>query len=271
MPEPTTDVQVEQPVVEQTQPAETGPTTVQETQAQQNPYSDVKYYSQLDKETAGNKDVMERVKGYKSVSDLAKGYSELAGRMDRSITIPDQNSSDDEVRDYFRKLGVPENENGYELSDGDYNPDMLKELKSQFRSQVLYRNGLTKVQGEKVWEAALNMLKAERDRNLANYEEAKRSFGERHDALLRKEYPVDADRKAAMNEDISYASEFLSETGLGKFFKDMGLVYNPEVIHRLAQYHRDRSARGVMGEGGESRQSNELFQQGKQFREAYGK
>ena len=262
MPEPTT-VTAEpttEAVVEQT-PAE----------VPANPYADVKYYSQLDKETAGNKDIMDRVKDCKSVSDLAKGYSDLKGKMDRSLLIPDENSTSDEVRDYFRKLGVPEGEDGYELTDGDYSPDALKDLKAQFRSQVLYRNGLTKVQGEKVWEAALNMLKAERDRNRATYDEAKNSFNERHEALLQKDYPVASDRKAAMNEDISYASEFLAETGLGKFFKDVGLVYNPDVIHRIAQYHKSRSAKVVMGTGGASEQSNEMFSQGKQWQEAYGR
>lgn len=268
MPEPTT-VQTGSPVIEQA-PAETAATTTT-AQETQNPYADVKYYSQLDKETAGNKDVMDRVKDFKSVSDLAKGYSELRGKMDRSLVIPDENSTDDEVRDYFRKLGVPEDKDGYQLTDGDYNPEVLKDLKERFRSQVLYRNGLTKVQGEKVWEAALDMLKAERDRNMAAFEQAKKSFDERHEALLQKDYPVAADRKAAMSEDISYASEFLAETGLGRVFKDMGLIYNPEVLHRLAQYHKSRSAKAVMGTGGENTQSNEVFQQGRQWQEAYGR
>lgn len=267
MPEPT--VQTGEPAIEQAPQADTvTTTTAQETQ---NPYADVKYYSQLDKETAGNRDVMDRVKDFKSVSDLAKGYSELRGKMDRSLVIPDANSTDDEVRDYFRKLGVPESKEGYALTDGDYNPEVLKDLKEQFRSEVLYRNGLTKVQGEKVWEAALNMLKAERDRNISRYEDAKKSFNERHEALLQKEYPVASDRKAAMNEDISYASEFLAETGLGRMFKDLGLIYNPEVIHRVAQYHKSRSAKAVMGAGGKAEQSNEMFAQGKQFQEAYGR
>ena len=270
MPEPTT-VETAGTVIESapaTAEAVAPNTTAQETQ---NPYADVKYYSQLDKETAGNKDVMERVKDFKNVSDLAKGYSELRGKMDRSLVIPDANSTDDEVKEYFHKLGVPESKDGYNLTDGDYNPEVLKDLKEQFRSQVLYRNGLTKVQGEKVWEAALDMLKAERDRNIANYEEAKKSFNARHEALLAKDYPVASDRKAVMNEDISYASEFLAETGLGKFFKDVGHIYNPDVIHKVAQYHKSRSAKAVMGTGGEGSQNNEVFQQGKQWQEAYGR
>lgn len=275
MPEPTTGTATEAAVTPTptAEPSVTtpAPETAQSTQTV-NPYADVKYYSQLDKETAGNKDVMDRVKDFKSVSDLAKGYSDLRGKMDRSLLIPDQNSTDDEVKEYFRKLGVPENEQGYQLTDGDYRPEVIKDLKEQFRSQVLYRNGLTKVQGEKVWEAALGMLKAERDRNIANYEEAKKSFNQRHEALLMKDYPVASDRKAVMNEDISYASEFLAETGLGKFFKDVGLIYNPDVIHKVAQYHKTRSARAVMGSTGNSKpESNEMFTQGKQFTEAYGK
>lgn len=270
MPEPTTGT-VEQAVVTEPTPTAENTGAVQTPVQTENPYADVKYYSQLDKETAGNKDIMDRVKDCKSVSDLAKGYSDLKGRMDRSLLIPDENSTDDEVREYFRKLGVPEKEDGYELTDGDYDPEVLKDFKQQFRSQVLYRNGLTKVQGEKVWEAALNMLKAERDRNMAIFEDAKKNFSQRHDALLQKDYPVASDRKAVMNEDISYAAEFLAETGLGKFFKDVGLVYNPDVIHRLAQYHKSRSAKVVMGTGGASEQSNEMFSQGKQWTEAYGR
>lgn len=269
MPEPTVGTATEA-VGAQTQPAEATVTTAPVT-PQVNPYADVKYYSQLDKETAGNKDVMERVKDFKSVSDLAKGYSELRGKMDRSLLIPDQDSTDDEVRDYFRKLGVPENEQGYNLTDADYKPEAIKDLKEQFRSQVLYRNGLTKVQGEKVWEAALNMLREERDRGIKVFEDAKKNFNERHEALLQKDFPIASDRKAAMNEDISYASEFLAETGLGKFFKDLGLVYNPDVIHKVAQYHKNHSAKAVMGTGGQVVENNEIFSQSKQFTEAYGK
>lgn len=234
-------------------------------------YDDVKYYSQLDKDTAGNKDIMDRVKGYKSVSELAKGYADLSKRMDGALVVPTKDSSVDEVKAYFRALGVPEKAEDYNLSDGDYSPETIKALKENFQKEVLYRNGITKHQGEKVWNACLKMLQSERDMNIANYEKAKASFEERHSNLLREQYPVEADRKAAMNEDMSLAAEFFSESGLGQFFKQTGLVYNPEVMHKLAQYHKATRASGVMGKGGESRRSEGVFSQGKEFMEAYGR
>lgn len=233
-------------------------------------YADVKYYSQLDKETATNTDVMDRVKGFKSVSDLAKGYADLSRKADNALQIPTKDSSVDEIKAYFKKLGVPDDAEGYNLEDGDYEAESIRELKENFRKQVLYRNGLTKHQGEAVWNACREMLKAERDANVKAFEEARKSFGERHDALLRQQYPVEADRKAAMNEDMDLVAEFFADTGLGQTFKQLGLVYNPDVIHRLAQYHKATRAKGVMGKGGETKEDTGLFKMSADFAKAYG-
>lgn len=256
MPEPTEVVEPIEPI--------TNPDPVET-------YDDVKYYSQLDKETAGNKDVMDKIKGYKSVSDLAKGYADLSRKMDGALIVPTKDSSVDEVKAYFRALGVPERPEDYKLTDGDYNPEALKALKDSFQKEVLYRNGITRHQGEKVWEACLKMLATERDMNIANFEKMKANFNERHENLLREEYPVASDRKAQMNEDLSYASEFFAESGLGKLFKDLGLVHNPEVIHKVAQYHKATRAKVVLGKGGESKEQGGVFVQGKQFQEAFGR
>lgn len=232
-------------------------------------YADVKYFSQLDKETASNVEIMDRVKAHKSVSELAKGYADISKRLDNSLLIPTKESSIDEVKAYFKKLGVPDSANGYELSDGDYQPEAIATFKEQFRKQVLYRNGLTKHQGEAVWNACREMLKAERDANLKAYEDAKNSFADRHEQLLMKEYPVPRDRKAAMNEDLDLAAEFFAESGLGQTFKQIGLVYNPEIIHKIAQYHKATRAKVVVGKGGEQPKNDGLFNHSSDFDKAY--
>ena len=262
-------------VAQQTQPtAQTPGTEAKATAPAQDlpempSYSDVKYYSQLDKDTAGNKEIMEKVKGYKTVSELAKAYAESSKRNENALFIPTKESTPEEVKGFFTRLGVPEDSNGYELQDGDYKPEQVAELKDYFKREVLYHNGLTKQQGERVWNACLNAIINERRNNEAAFEKMKADFNTNHDNLLKAEFPVDADRKAAMSEDLDLASEFFVESGLGETFKKTGLVYNPEVVHKLAQYHKATRAKGVLGTTKETPAGTGLFPQGGQFKAAF--
>lgn len=233
-------------------------------------YSDVKYYSQLDKETASNKDLMERVKGHKTVSELAKAYAEMSAKMDDALFIPGKDATVEQVKDFFHKIGVPKKSEDYNLVDGSYKPEEIAELKTFFRNEVLYKNGLSKVQGERVWKSCLAYLMTERAMNEKAFEKLKSSFSERHSAYLKNDYPVDADRQAVMNEDLSLASEFFSQSGLGKAFKDTGLIYNPEIIHKAAQYQKGIRANGVMGTSAPTEKDTGMFQQGEDFKKAYG-
>ena len=56
------------------------------------------------------------ISGFKTKNELAKGYSELYGKMGTAVQIPTEQSAPEEISAFYRKVGAPEKPEGYEKS-----------------------------------------------------------------------------------------------------------------------------------------------------------
>lgn len=112
-------------------------------------YSDVKYYSQLDKETASNKEIMDSVKDYKTIAELVKAHSEVKSKMKNALFMPSDNATEEESKAFFKSLGVPENATEYKLDNCGFKDDEVADLKKIFSEDILFRNAITKNKGKR--------------------------------------------------------------------------------------------------------------------------
>jgi len=70
------------------------------------------------------------------------------------------------------------------------------------------------------------------------------------EAMFEKSHPVKADRDGAMKETISLLTQHINRTGLGKVYKDAGLLYNPDFVVAIAKDEKARSGSSyVTGKG----------------------
>lgn len=62
-------------------------------------------------------DIRPTIAKYAKPSDLAKGYSELVKKLGSTVQIPGSSSTEEERAAFYKRLGLPESPEGYELSD----------------------------------------------------------------------------------------------------------------------------------------------------------
>lgn len=99
--------------------------------------------SQLPEELRTNEDAMKRLGKFPKIGDLAKSYTELESKLGNHVQLPGDTSTPEEVDAFFRKLGKPENVDGYEIPEED---------RMEFR-KIAYDNNLTAKQAKAVYEA----------------------------------------------------------------------------------------------------------------------
>jgi len=211
---------------------------------------DPAWMSQLSKEMRDNKELMDALRGYKNLGDLAKAHFDGKKQLEGMIRIPHKGDSDADVLAFFNKLGMPLDANEYELSDYDMDPESLKLSKDLFR-QTAHKNVLTKAQAKNLWESQVAMAKAVGNIQAKQAQKVIDSFEPRYNALLEPAYPVEADRQAAIKGEIGLVSSMLSESPiLAKAMKDSQLIYNPAIMHELASYVKKHTANFVDNKGG---------------------
>lgn len=83
---------------------------------------------------------------FEDVGSLGKSYLELQKMVGSRIKVPSEDSSDDEINDFYTKIGRPESPDKYVVNlpeDANYN----EELVAQFYD-VAYKNGLSNKQAQ---------------------------------------------------------------------------------------------------------------------------
>ena len=82
-----------------------------QTETEKNPA----WTSQLAKDISGNADIMKRLTKFTNISDLAKSYAELEGKIGNSIVKPGKDATAEETSAFYEKLGRPKDASGYSL------------------------------------------------------------------------------------------------------------------------------------------------------------
>lgn len=168
--------------------------------------------SQLPKELLDNSDLMKEISKFKKIGDLAKGYSDLEGKIGKTIQLPSETSTEDEIKQFYEKLGMPKEAEFYSLPEDD---------QLNFR-QIAFENNLTDAQAKGIYEslktAGLEAAKAS--------QQASEQLIAETDRGLRNEY---GDK---YEEKMQLMTRGLSETvgkDVAKILAEAGVLYHPQV------------------------------------------
>lgn len=203
-----------------------------------------KYESQLKKEY--QKD------DFKDIEDINKLYAKYKSQeadLLNAVVIPDKDSTPEQIRDFFTRIGMPEKKEGYKLSDYDIDPTEIAGFKQHF-IDACYRAGLTRGQAATVWRNQAAEYTALKNSIISTAQGVKDSYPQRMEALMKQDYPDDTRRAQRTTEEANLYKAYCSTTGLGEYFEKTGLSYNPEFVHKVALMHEKVDPLAAVGTGG---------------------
>lgn len=207
-----------------------------------------KYWSQLNP-----KYQQDDFKDIDTIDKLYEGYRNLQNEVksyDGAIKIPTKDSTPDEIKGFFHKIGMPEKEEDYQCDDFDLQESVAAPLKLLFR-QAAYRNGLTKGQALNMWAHEAATIQGFVNVAQQNTKKLIDSYDERYSSLLENEIPDATKRKERISEEANLVKAFNGATGLGEYFEKTGLAYNPNFMHALATWYRKIDPSAILGDGRE--------------------
>lgn len=207
-----------------------------------------KFASQLNPKKRESEDYKKYLYKHQKLDDIADDYVALNKRMEKAIEIPGKDAKPEDIKAFMQKLGVPEKESDYELNLGKNPSKEISKLADEMRKDYM-RAGMTKQQAKVMWGSMLkniqegqNQLKAIVD----HQQQQAQTFDARLAAKLETSYPVKAERDGAMQETVNLFKQHISRTGLGKVYKDSGLIYNPDFVMAIAKDEKSRSGSGFV-------------------------
>lgn len=182
------------------------------------------WLNDIDEEYRGEKSLH----SFKDLKDVAKSYVHLSKLMgkDNKVALPDNNSSQEEINDFYSKLGRPESADEYEIKEGEdavFNEDFVNNFK-----QLAHKNNLLPKQAEALF-SQLREQKIEEDKVLS--QEAEQAIADGLQELHTKW--GEEGFKANANRANHVIKEFGQE-GLTQYLVDAGLDNDPMLIEFLA-------------------------------------
>lgn len=169
--------------------------------------------SQLPDELKNNSDVMKQLSKFGKIGELAKSYSELEGKIGRSLVKPADDASDEEKNAFYKKLGRPDSADGYSIND--------KESKA-FRD-LAWKNNLTDAQVKGIYAS----LKEVNDQLVNQQKQALQAKVNETEAKLKAEYGnAYADKLKMLQRGI----QTYGGAELGNKLKASGLLFDADVV-----------------------------------------
>jgi len=234
----------------------------------------MKYYSQLPKEITEDADTMESVKDCATIADLVKSLKESRKSLSESkideskyIKFPSEDSTLEEKASFLRKLGVPTSKTAYKLNIAEDEGDNIKELGNKF-SEIFYGAALTNTQAQRVFKSIAEAFVEGSKKQEEAQKEYFDSFDKRQTEYLKTLTKVDDEVKAFKERDLSLTNVFMNDTNLGEELKKSGLLLDPVVLHKIAEYQSQRQPKASFSEG--SPDSKGGFEYSSEFQRIYG-
>lgn len=160
----------------------------------------------------------ETLKKYAKPKDLLAEYVRLMEREKKSVVLPDDSSSEEDLKAYRKALGVPEDADGYSLPKSNAED----EFKDWYKATA-FSAGMTKAQAKKFFEAYL----AEDARRAEEAVKAKEKRAEESTIALKKEWGDTADANYAL---AKRAFKEYGDAGFRSLVKENNLESDPRLI-----------------------------------------
>lgn len=169
--------------------------------------------SQLSDELRNNADVMKQLTKFGKISDLAKGYSELEGKLGKAIVKPGKDASEEELNNFYKQLGKPASADQYSINEEG----------SQAYKELAYKYNLSDDQATGFWEAFKEIGK----NAIAQQQAQMAATAKATDDALRAEYGQNYDAKIKM---LQRGVNTYGGPALGKKLQATGLLFDPDVV-----------------------------------------
>lgn len=158
---------------------------------------------------------------YKTVKDLFAGHEALVSRLGTAINIPNQYSTQEQIDEFYNKLGRPESPDKYQFKDNlPEGLEIDEKLDSDYRT-LAHQIGLTGTQAQKLREFYNSAVEAA---YLGNQKEVQTRLAQAHEQNVNEIKEMwggdyKAKTKIAMNTAKAVLSQdtldYLDATGLG--------------------------------------------------------
>jgi hypothetical protein len=198
-----------------------------------------KWFSQLSPDR--REKYADKLKDRATLNDLADSYVESRTKMERSVTIPTKDSPPEEIKAFYSKLGIPDDEKGYDFEVDKSVPDGDK-LAEIYRKNAL-ESGLSKAQAKKGWDFLQGIIKEGSKEQERQTEQTKQTFDARLMKALEPLHPDEAGRKDAANETVNLFKKHIARIGgnIGKIYAEKGLVFDPNFVLAVANDEKSRA------------------------------
>lgn len=173
---------------------------------------------------------------FTGIEDVGKLYGAYKGLKEGSVRIPGKDSSPEDVKAFFSKIGMPESKEGYELSDFDLDKDEIAPIKGNFLESA-YKSGLTKYQAKTMWKHEAAAYSAFRKGAEEGVKKLSDTLDQRYSQALSEEYPDEAKRAERITREKNVYADFVAKYGVGDYFSKTGLSLNPAFMHAIAKVH----------------------------------
>lgn len=229
------------------------------------------YFSQFKKE---NREKFSSLSKYKSLDELAdavlKGEEKEEPNYEGYLKLPTKDSTTEELKEFMKKLGVPESSDKYTFKAKDDDTALVKAAEKTQKEASL-RAGLTDSQAEAMWGVTNAVIDTQMKLLSEAEEKHKASFNERFDSLFKESYPDKNRREEAEKEAINRFSALMGETGLGKVFEETGAIYDERIVKGLSEFYQKMRGSYSLGEQkGNGSKSTTKFTYSDEFTKEFG-
>lgn len=190
-----------------------------------------KYETQLPKEYQSDD-----FSGIEDLGKLYQGYKALKAESSGKAKLPSKESTQEEISGFYKQLGYPDTQEGYELADYGRKPDDIADMKRAFLEEA-HKNYLSKGQAQNMWKSHLASIETEKAKEAQAKAAFEASYPERMDGYLRESFPDDTKRRQRIEAEKNLYSEFVAASGVGEKLAASGLTSDPEFMHALASWY----------------------------------
>ena len=184
---------------------------------------------------------------FKDVGSLSSSYLSMQEMLGSRIKMPSEESSEDEVNDFYSKLGRPESPDKYDISvptlgkEGEYDQSMYSEFLNE-----AHKNGLTNKQAQ----AAIDFYSKLDDNQQINTDAAMAQAKINAETALKKEWGnVNYDKNLALSRR---AFNRFADDDLKTFVNQHGIANNVAMIKFLHKIGKAFNEPEMVGAGKDS-------------------